>query len=92
MRTYYIFSYILIKNQKLAGKTVAFWVGIAFIAIGILSIFLLFKLKKMKTIPPKIGSEIKNKWEAINVEINVKLKNSSNHKIKLNEKYIIHKK
>lgn len=46
----------------------------------------------MKTIPPKIGSEIKNKWEAINVEINVKLKNSSNHKIKLNEKYIIHKK
>ena len=67
------FSYILINNPKLAGKAVVFWIGIAFIALGVLSAFLSFKFRKLRTISEKIGSELKNKWDVINEEINMKI-------------------
>ncbi|BAO77584.1 HdeD family acid-resistance protein [Winogradskyella sp. PG-2] len=68
-------SYILINNPKLAGKTVAFWIGIAFVATGVLSVFISFKLRKLRAVSDKIGSELRIKWDAINEEINEKLNN-----------------
>lgn len=68
-------SYILINNPKLAGKTVAFWIGIAFVATGVLSVFISFKLRKLRAVSDKIGSELRLKWDAINEEINEKLNN-----------------
>jgi len=70
-----VLSYILINNPKLAGKTVAFWIGIAFVATGVLSVFISFKLRRLRAISDKIGSELKTKWDAINEEISEKLNN-----------------
>ena len=69
-----LLAYILIDNPKLAGKTVAFWIGLGLILAGAFSVYLAIKLKKLEKISQKISSELKDKWDAINNEIQTKLK------------------
>ena len=69
-----VLSYILIDNPKLAGNTVAFWIGIGLIISGIVSIYISFKFKNLKKMTNKIPSELKDKWDAINNEIQTRLK------------------
>ncbi|HRX28447.1 MAG TPA: DUF308 domain-containing protein [Saprospiraceae bacterium] len=43
-----IFSFIMLFNPPFAGMTIVVWTGLAFLAIGVGSIYLAFKLKKLK--------------------------------------------
>ena len=69
-----LLAYILIDNPKLAGQTVAFWIGLGLILVGAFSAYLAIKLKNLKKISKKVSSELNDKWDAINDEIQTKLK------------------
>ncbi|GAL67836.1 HdeD family acid-resistance protein [Jejuia pallidilutea] len=49
-----VFSFILIRNPALAGMTLVFWTGIAFLLSGIFNTYLAFKMKNLH-----------NKWDSI---------------------------
>ncbi len=68
-----IISFILINNPKLAGMTVAFWIGLALIVVGLFSVFLSLKFRNIKKEAKKIPTELKNKWSTLNNEIKEKL-------------------
>lgn len=68
-----IMSFILINNPKLAGMTVAFWIGLALILLGLFSVFLSLKFRKIKKAANKIPADLKNKWSSLNNEIKEKL-------------------
>jgi uncharacterized membrane protein HdeD (DUF308 family) len=64
-----IFSFILIWNPLFAGFTIVVWTGLAIIIGGVFSVYLSFKLKKIKSIPNKISIELKEKYDAIKREV-----------------------
>ncbi|MCO4821810.1 MAG: DUF308 domain-containing protein [Flavobacteriaceae bacterium] len=64
-----IFSFILIWNPLFAGFTIVVWTGLAIIIGGVFSVYLSFKLKKIKSIPNKISKELKEKYDAIKREV-----------------------
>ena len=64
-----IFSFILIWNPLFAGFTIVVWTGLAIILGGVFSVYLSFKLKKIKSIPNKISKELKEKYDAIKREV-----------------------
>jgi uncharacterized membrane protein HdeD (DUF308 family) len=69
-----VLSYILIDNPKLAGQTVAFWIGIGLILVGGFGIYFSLKLRSLKKMSEKIPSELKDKWDAVHNEIKTKLR------------------
>jgi len=68
-----IMSFILINNPKLAGMTVAFWIGLALIMLGLFSVFISLKFRKLNKAAKKIPAELKSKWSTLNSEIKEKL-------------------
>jgi len=72
-----IFSFILLWNPMFAGLTVVLWTGIALIAAGAYSIYLSFKLKKVKDYPKKISKELKDKFKKIKEELNLELEQNT---------------
>jgi len=69
-----LFSFILIWNPLFAGFTIVFWTGLAIISGGVFSVYLAFKLKKIKSIPNKISKDLKEKYDAIKREVQDELK------------------
>lgn len=69
-----IFSLILIWNPLFAGFTIVFWTGLAIIFIGIFSVYLSFRLKKIKKISNNISKDLKDKYYSIRIEIENELK------------------
>lgn len=69
-----LFSFILVWNPVFAGFTIVIWTGLAIITVGIFSIYLSFKLKKIKSSPEKISKELKEKYENIKREVQKELK------------------
>jgi uncharacterized membrane protein HdeD (DUF308 family) len=68
-----IMAFILMNNPQLAGMTVAFWIGLALIMLGMFSVFLSLKFRKIKKAAKKIPAELKSKWSTLNNEIKEKL-------------------
>ncbi len=64
-----VFSFILIWNPLFAGFTIVYWTGLAIILGGVFSVYLSFKLKKIKSMPNKISQDLKEKYDAIKREI-----------------------
>jgi uncharacterized membrane protein HdeD (DUF308 family) len=64
-----IFSFVLIWNPLFAGMTIVFWTGLAIISGGAFSVYLSFKLKKIKSLPNKISDDLKNRYNAIKQEV-----------------------
>lgn len=68
-----VFAFILIWNPLFAGFSVVFWTGLAIISGGVFSVYLSFKLKKIKSAPKKVSKELKEKYDAIKREIQKEL-------------------
>lgn len=64
-----IFSFMLIVSPLVSGISLVTITGISLIFIGVSSITLSFDLRKIKKIPEKISSELKNRITAIKKEI-----------------------
>ena len=64
-----LFSFVLIWNPLFAGMTIVFWTGLAIISGGAFSVYLSFKLKKIKSLPNKISDDLKNRYNAIKQEV-----------------------
>lgn len=64
-----IFSFMLIVSPLFSGFSLVAITGITFIFAGIASIVFSFDLRKVKKMPEKLGSELKNRIEAIQKEI-----------------------
>ena len=64
-----IFSFMLIVSPLVSGISLVTITGVSFIFIGASSIALSFDLRKVKKIPEKLSSELKNKIAAIKKEI-----------------------
>ena len=64
-----LFSFVLIWNPLFAGMTIVFWTGLAIISGGAFSVYLAFKLKKIKSLPNKISDDLKNRYNAIKQEV-----------------------
>lgn len=69
-----LFSLILIWNPLFAGLSIVFWIGLALISGGLFSVYLSFKLKKIKDMPSQISKDLKEKYNAIKREIQNELK------------------
>jgi uncharacterized membrane protein HdeD (DUF308 family) len=64
-----IFSFMLIVRPLMSGISLVTVTGITFIITGVSSIVLSFNLRKVKKIPEKLSSELKDKIAAIKKEI-----------------------
>jgi uncharacterized membrane protein HdeD (DUF308 family) len=64
-----IFSFMLIVRPLMSGISLVTVTGITFIITGVSSIVLSFNLRKVKKMPEKLSSELKNKIAAIKKEI-----------------------
>jgi uncharacterized membrane protein HdeD (DUF308 family) len=64
-----IFSFMLIVSPLFSGISLVVLTGVSFIITGVSSIVFSFDLKKIKAIPEKLSSELKNKLAALNKEI-----------------------
>jgi uncharacterized membrane protein HdeD (DUF308 family) len=64
-----IFSFMLIVRPLMSGISLVTVTGITFIITGVSSIVLSFNLRKVKKMPEKLSSELKDKIEAIKKEI-----------------------
>jgi uncharacterized membrane protein HdeD (DUF308 family) len=70
-----IFSFMLLFNPSFAGLSLVIWTGLALVLIGIFSIYLSLKLKKLKDIPKTISAELKSKWNQIQSQITEEMEN-----------------
>ncbi len=68
-----LFSFLLLWNPDFAGMTIVFWVGLALVSAGIFSIYLSLKLRKLKGLHQKISSELSERFQNIQEEINKEL-------------------
>ena len=64
-----IFSFMLIVRPLMSGISLVAVTGITFIITGVSSIVLSFNLRKVKKMPEKLSSELKDKIAAIKKEI-----------------------
>jgi len=64
-----ILSLILLINPELAGATLVMWTGFTFIALGVFSIFLSLRLRKVKHVAKNISKDLRSRFEAISKEI-----------------------
>ena len=69
-----IFSFLLILDPEFAGFSIIVWTGLALITVGLFSVYLSYKLKKIKDIPHKLSNELKDKYHSIRSEIHNELK------------------
>jgi uncharacterized membrane protein HdeD (DUF308 family) len=60
-----IFSFMLIVSPLISGFSLVTITGVSFIITGVSSIVLSFDLRKVKKIPEKLSSELKNKIAAL---------------------------
>lgn len=71
-----IFSVIMIFNPLFGGITIVYWTGASLLALGFFSIYYAFVLRKLKKYSNNISTDLKNRYEAIQKEINDQLRNS----------------
>lgn len=60
-----LFAIILIWNPVLAGMTIVFWTGLAFLLSGIFSIFFSMQVRKLHKHSEKISSEWRERYHAL---------------------------
>lgn len=71
-----VFSFLLIANPIITGISLAVLTSAAFIFVGINAIVLAFQLRKLKTLPGKLQSELKDKIENLKEEYYKNLKDN----------------
>lgn len=64
-----ILSFILLVNPAFAGATIVTWTGLTFITVGVFSIALSLRLRKVKQVSKKISKGLRDRFEAIAKEI-----------------------
>jgi len=64
------FSFFLIWNPVFTGLSIVVWAGVSFLIIGIYSILISLKLRKLKNIPSKISDDLKNRIAELKEEYN----------------------
>jgi len=64
-----VFSFLLIANPVFSGLSIVVLTALIFIFVGVSSVLLGLKLKKMKDMPNKISVDLKNRIQALNHEI-----------------------
>lgn len=69
-----ILSFMLLTNPIFSGFSLVVLTGLSFIFVGIASVTLAFNLKKIKDYPSKLDSELKEKIETLQDEINARMK------------------
>ena len=69
-----LFSFILIWNPLFAGITIVVWTGLAFIATGIFSVLISFRLKRLHNVANSIPEKFNQKYNSIRLEIENELK------------------
>ena len=70
-----IFSFMLLFNPSFAGFSLVIWTGLSLLILGIYSIYLSLKLKKLKDIPKTLSAELKSKWNQIQSQVKEKMEN-----------------
>lgn len=70
-----IFATILLWNPAFAGLSLVVWTALAFITLGVYSIYLSLKLKKLHDIPKQISAELKQKFKEVKGEIQLQIMN-----------------
>jgi uncharacterized membrane protein HdeD (DUF308 family) len=70
-----IFSFMLLFNPSFAGFSLVIWTGLSLVILGIYSIYLSLKLKKLKDIPKTLSAELKSKWNQIQSQVKEKMEN-----------------
>lgn len=73
-----IFAIIMIWNPGLAGLSIVIWTAMALIIVGILSILVSLKLKKIHDIPDTISSDLRAKYNEIQDKIQEELSKNNN--------------
>jgi uncharacterized membrane protein HdeD (DUF308 family) len=71
---------MLLFNPSFAGLSLVIWTGLALIILGIYSIYLSLKLKKLKDIGKTIPDELKSKWNQMESQIKEEMENRSSSK------------
>ena len=69
-----LFSFILIWNPLFAAITIVVWTGLAFIATGIFSVLISFRLKRLHNVANSIPEKFNQKYNSIRLEIENELK------------------
>lgn len=69
-----LFSFILIWNPLFAGITIVVWTGLAFIATGIFSVLISFRLKRLHNVANSIPDKFNQKYNSNRLEIENELK------------------
>lgn len=69
-----LFSFILIWNPLFAGITIVVWTGLAFIATGIFSVLISFRLKRLHNVANSIPEKFNQKYNSNRLEIENELK------------------
>ncbi|MDH6250436.1 uncharacterized membrane protein HdeD (DUF308 family) [Chryseobacterium sp. H1D6B] len=69
-----ILSFMLLANPIFSGISLVVLTGLSFIFVGAASVVLAFNLKKLKNYPNKLSSELKERIETLQNEINDKMK------------------
>ncbi|MBI1933869.1 MAG: DUF308 domain-containing protein [Ignavibacteriales bacterium] len=69
-----LFSFILIWNPLFAGITIVVWTGLAFIATGIFSVLISFRLKRLHNAANSIPEKFNQKYNSNRLEIENELK------------------
>jgi len=73
-----IFAIIMLWNPGLAGLSIVIWTAMALIIVGILSIIVSLKLKKIHDIPDTISSDLRAKYNEIQDKIQEELSKNNN--------------
>lgn len=69
-----LFSFILIWNPLFAGITIVVWTGLAFIATGVFSVLISFRLKRLHNVANSIPEKFNQKYNSNRLEIENELK------------------
>ena len=73
-----ILGIIMVWNPGLAGLSIVIWTAMALIIVGVLSIIVSLKLKKIHDIPDTISSDLKAKYNEIQDKIQEELSKNRN--------------
>ena len=64
-----LFSFVLVWNPVIAGISILTWTATALLISGIFSIYFSLKLRKLHTLPQRISSELKERYENLREEV-----------------------
>jgi uncharacterized membrane protein HdeD (DUF308 family) len=70
-----IFSFMLLFNTSFAGLSLVIWTGLSLIILGVYSVYLSLRLKRLKDFPKTLSDELKRKWNQVQNQIKEEMEN-----------------